>query len=165
MLMREIPRSTLVLEHAHGSKASIHKLNPMMGSEVFARRSMLQMSLFLPTAEDRSVMNLQVIERLRRKRPRKMSGRQPYFRELMLEVKAVSRGAPHSSQALTEKIMAQHVKLFNALSPSDKPGLGHDGRRPLAQARSEHRAGFAARCGHDQLSQIEVLEQSTLSLA
>ena len=51
-----------------------------------------------------------------------MSGRQPYFRELMLEVKAVSRGAPHSSQALTEKIMAQHVKLFNALSPSDKQG-------------------------------------------
>ena len=122
MLMREIPRSTLVLENAHGSTASIQKLNPMMGSEMFARRSMLQMSLFLPTAEDRSVMNLQVIERLRRKRPRKMSGRQPYFRELMLEVKAVSRGAPHSSQALTEKIMAQHVKLFNALSPSDKQG-------------------------------------------
>ena len=51
-----------------------------------------------------------------------MSVRQSYFRELMLEVKAVSRGAPHSSQALTEKIMAQHVKLLNALSPSDKQG-------------------------------------------
>ena len=122
MLMREIPWSALPAEQAHGSTASTHKLHPVMGSEMIARRSMLHVSrsLFLPDAEDRCVMNLQVIERWRRKQPRKMSGRQPYFRELMLQVKAVSRGAPHSSQALTEKIMAQHVKLFNALSPSDK---------------------------------------------
>ena len=105
---------------AHGSTASIHKLHPMMGSEMIARRSMLHMSRALcpPDAEDRCVMNLQkVIERLRR--PRKMSGRQAYFRELMLEVKAAPRSAPHSSQALKEKIMAQHVKLFNAVSPCD----------------------------------------------
>ena len=38
----------------------------------------------------------------------------------MLKVQAVSRSAPYSSQALKEKIMAQYVKLTNALSPSDK---------------------------------------------
>ena len=55
------------MEQALGSTASIHKLHPMMGSEMIARRSMLHMSraLFLPDGEDRCVMNL--IERLRRK--------------------------------------------------------------------------------------------------
>ena len=123
MLMREIPWSTLPVEQARGSTASTHKLHPMMDSEMTAQRAMLHMSraLFFPDAEDRCVLNLEkVIERLRRKQPRKMSGRQPYVRELMLEVKAVSRGASHSSQALKEKIMAQHVKMFNALSPPDK---------------------------------------------
>ena len=122
MLMREIPWSTLLVEQARGSTASTHKLHPMMGSEMTGRRSMPHMlhALFFPDAENRCVMNLEVIERLRRKRPRKMSGRQAYVRELMLEVKAVSRSASHSSQALKKKIMAQHVKMFNALSPSDK---------------------------------------------
>ena len=79
--------------------------------------------LFFPDAEDRRVMNRQkVIERLRRKRPRKISGRPAYFRALKLEVKTVSRSARCSSQALKEKVMAQHDKLFNALSPSDKEG-------------------------------------------
>ena len=46
---------------ASGSVASIHKLHPMMGSGMVARRSMLHMSraLFLPDAEDQCVMNLQ----------------------------------------------------------------------------------------------------------
>ena len=44
------------------------------------------------------------------------------FRALILEVKDVSRSAPHSSKSLKVKIMAQHVKLFNAFSPSDKHG-------------------------------------------
>ena len=80
-------------------------------------------ALFFPDAEDRRVMNRQkVIERLRRKRPRKISGRPAHFRALKLEVKAVSRRARYSSQALKEKIKTQHVKLFNALSPSDKEG-------------------------------------------
>ena len=84
-LMREIPWSTLPVEQAHGSTASTHKFHPMMGSEMIARRSMLHMAraLFLPDAEDRRVMNRQkVIERLRRKRPRKISGRPAYFRAL-----------------------------------------------------------------------------------
>ena len=51
-----------------------------------------------------------------------MSERQAYFRALILEVKAVSRSAPHSSRALLENFVAQHVKLFNALSPSGKKG-------------------------------------------
>ena len=50
MLMREISWSTLPVEQAHGSTGSIHKLHPMMGSEVISRRSMLHMSraLFFP---------------------------------------------------------------------------------------------------------------------
>ena len=99
--------------------------HPMMGSEMIARPSMLPMSraLFFPDAKGRCVMNRQaVIERLRRKRPRKMSGWQAYFCALMLEVKAVSRSAPWSSQGVKEKILAQHVKLFNELSASDKEG-------------------------------------------
>ena len=80
-------------------------------------------ALFLPDAEDRCVMNRQMVtERLRRQRPRKMSGRQAYFRALMLEVKAVSRNAPQSPEDMKEKNMAQHVKLLNALSPSDTQG-------------------------------------------
>ena len=117
MLPRETPWSKLPVEQAHGSTASTHN--------VIALRWILHMSraLLLLDAEDRCVMHLQkVIERLRRKRPRKMSVRQAYFRELLLEVIAVSRSAPHSSQALKEKITAQHVKLFNAFSPSDKQG-------------------------------------------
>ena len=97
----------------------------MVGSEMIARRSMLPMSraLFFPDAKGRCVMNRQtVIERLRRKRPRKMSGWHACFRALMFEAKAVSRSGPWSSQGLKEKILAQHVKLFNALSPSDKEG-------------------------------------------
>ena len=50
--------------------------------------------------------------------------------------------------------MAQHVKSFNALSPSDKRS-GHDSRRLLVRARSRHRAGCAAQCGRDQLTHIE----------
>ena len=59
MLMREIPWSALPAEQAHGSTASIHKLHPVMGSEMIARRSMLHMSraLFRPDAEDRCVVN------------------------------------------------------------------------------------------------------------
>ena len=61
MLMREISWSMLPVEQAHGSTGSIHKLHPMMGSEVISRRSMLHMSraLFFPDAEDRCAMNLQ----------------------------------------------------------------------------------------------------------
>ena len=130
MLMREIPRSTLSVERAHGSTASILKLRPMKRSGMNGWRSMLHMSraLFLPDAEDPCVMNLQkVIEQLRGKRPRKMSWRQAYFRALMLEVSAVPRSAAHSSQALKEKIMAQNVKLFDALSPP-----GNEGRDTMA---------------------------------
>ena len=53
MLMRELPWSSkLPAEQAHGSTASIHKLHPMMGSEMIARRSMPHMSraLSLPDA-------------------------------------------------------------------------------------------------------------------
>ena len=106
---------------AHGSTASIHNLHPMMGSEMIARRSMLHMSRALcpPDAEDR-VRDESPEGHRAIATPRKMSGRQQaYFRELMLEVKAAPRSAPHSSQALKEKIMAQHVKLFNAVSPCD----------------------------------------------
>ena len=100
------------MEQAHDYTASSHTLHPMMGSEMIALRSMPHIScaLFCPDAEDRCVMNFQkVIERLRRKRPRKMSRRQAYFRALMLEVKAGSRSTP---QAPKEKIMARHVKLL-----------------------------------------------------
>ena len=69
-------------------------------------------------------------------------------------VKAVPRSAPHSSQGLKEKIIAQHVKSFNALSPSDKRS-GHSSRRLLVRARSRHRAGCAAQCGRDQLTHFE----------
>ena len=66
MLIREIPWSTLAVEQTYGTTASIHKLHPLME------------------------MKLQnVIERLRRTRPRWVSERQAYFRELVLEVKAV----------------------------------------------------------------------------
>ena len=41
---------------------------------------------------------------------------------LMLDMEAASRSAPHSSQALQGKIMAQHAKLFSALPPSVKEG-------------------------------------------
>ena len=163
MLMREIPWSTPSVERAHGSAASSHELHPMMGSEMIARRTMLHKSraLFFPDAEDRWVVNRQkASERLRRKRPRKTSWRQAYFRALMLEMEAVSRSAPHSSQVLKERTMAQHVKLLNALSPSDKQGLGHDSRRPLVRARSQHRAGCAAQCGRGQLCHIERLRRA-----
>ena len=56
--------------------ASTWLFHPMVGSEMIARRSMLPMSraLFFPDAKGRCVMNRQaVIERLRRKRPRKIS--------------------------------------------------------------------------------------------
>ena len=52
--------------------------------------------------------------------------------------------------------MAQHVKLFNALSPSDK----QDWDTMAADLSRKHVRNIeqecAARCGHDQLSQIEV---------
>ena len=111
MLVREISWSTLPVKQAHGSTVSTHKLHPVMGTEMIAWRSVLHM-----------LNRLNVIERLRRKRPQKMSGKQAYFRALMLEVKTVSRSGPYSSQALKENNMAQHVRMFNALSPSDKQG-------------------------------------------
>ena len=109
---------------------------------------MLHMSraLFFPDAEDRCVMNLEkVIERLRRKRPRKMSGRQAYVRELMLELKAVSRSASHSSQALKENFMAHHVKMFNTLSPSDK----HVGDTIAADLSCKHARNFKRNVQHN----------------
>ena len=140
----------------------------MMGSEMIVRRSMLHMSraLFLPDAEDRCVMNLQkVIERLRLKRPRKMSGSQAYFHGLMLEVKTASRSAPHSSQPLKDKIMAQHVKLFNALSPSYKQGLGHHWPR-ISRVRTlaTSRRMCSTMCTRSTQS-YRGLEQSARSLA
>ena len=83
-------------------------------------------------------------------------GWQACFRALMLEVKAISRSAPNSPQGLKEKIMVQHVKLFNALSPSDKEGWD----TTAADLSCEHARNIEnlvqhTQCGRDQLSHIE----------
>ena len=99
--------------------------------------------------------NLQkVTERLRRKRSRKVSVDASVLSSLMLDLEAASRSAPHSSQALQGKIMAQHANLFSALPPSVKEGqetIAAD----LACGHARDIKQDAAQCGLGQLGHIE----------
>ena len=92
-------------------------------------------------------MHLQkVIERLRRKRARKIFGEASVASCAHARVEIAL-----SSQAPKEKIMAQHVRFFNALSPSDKQGWDTT-VGGLVRARSRHRA---AQSGRDQLAHFD----------
>ena len=114
----DVDEGNPMVNASRGASRWLYRFHPQTPSDDLLH---MARALFFPDAEERCVMNRQkVIERLRRKRLRKILERPAYFRALKLEVKTVSRSARYSSQALKEKNMPQHDKLFNALSPSDK---------------------------------------------
>ena len=109
------------MEQGHGSAATIHKFHPQLGSKWLARRAFLHQCrcLFQTSAEERRLAQLQAkLNRLLKKQPQRITGRQVFLRDLFHQLQEVP-GAP-SGSGQAHSLMRRHGPYYQALPDSAK---------------------------------------------
>ena len=134
-LAQDVPFSTINVEQAHGSSATIQRFHPTLDMDVHMQRAYLHQCrrLFLPSQEERrQQLAAAKLERLRSHRKRSLSGRHVFFKNLT-EVAGQVHGPGKLSKEARQELMVQHTKLYNLLQPSEKRHLQEQARLLSAQ--------------------------------
>jgi hypothetical protein len=119
-LLRDVPWSSKGVEQAHGSIASIHKLHKNYGADTLCCRTMLHQArrLFVPSAEVLAPeKSRQQIDKLQWSSKRRVSARNMFFMDMMLEIQHGLGGTAAYSNVKTSIVMAKSNALCNLLDP------------------------------------------------
>ena len=117
-LIRNVNFSTVAVEQAHGSAATVHRFHPSVGGHTLSLRAFVHMIRFhfLDSVEDRAADRLRArVLRLEKRNPRHISARHALVSEMFDNAReCIPIGCKMPSHLRTQ-LMRDHVGVFNAL--------------------------------------------------
>ena len=138
-LLQQTSWSSMAVEQAHGSSATMRRFHPELTLDQHLARSFLHQCrhLFTPTAEQQSQAALE--KRLLRLQNRRASvtGRNLFFKDLVAQTRQRLGGATLSREAL-QQLMSRHVSFYTALSPEEQ----HEYERQAVAASNAKRSAL-----------------------
>ena len=129
-LVRDVPFSTINVEQAHGSSATVQRFHPTLDLDMHMQRAFLHQSRHLFTESDEAKQQRRLeakVQKLRRASKRTLSGRHVFFKTLA-EAAARRHGPGALSTEDRKAIMSVHTRLYQLLQPEERMALQREAR-------------------------------------
>ena len=158
-LLQQASWSSMAVEQAHGSSATIRRFHPELALDQHLARAYLHQCrhLFTPTEEQQAQEALE--KRLCRLQSRRgsVTGRNLFFKDLVAQTRQSLGGGSLSKDAL-KQLMLRHVAYYNALSPEEQHVYERQAVIASQQKRSSLQSDQEHECAHERLQKARRLE-------
>jgi len=137
-LLAEVPWSSVPVEQAHASAATLHRFHPGYSEEMLATRATLHQCrhLFQDPEQAKEARAQQRLTVMQRKNPAKTSGKHAFLGHLVRSAKEQLPSGTKLPRHVVPQLVAAHTNVFERL-PRDQQAAFHEEAQTLAAAKSD----------------------------